>query len=164
MVRDGCAYTLAKKMRRKILQHYADVLCHMAIGWRMGDDLEVLSDLSDGTIHFNILEGEAIHDIEGDIKLHISDEMNTWLRDRLSKDQVLVSAIESVTLDLQMKTGRIKTDKKRVVSFDWRCHSRIKTEEKVYEVKHVDRHAWYSRKKPEEQILMNGWTFTFTIK
>ena len=148
----GWLLTLAEKMRRKIIQHYADVLCHMAIGWRMGGDLEILSELSDGTIHFDILEGEATHDTEGDIKLHISGEMNAWLRDRLSKDQILVSAIESATLDLQMNTDRIKTDKKRVVSFDWRCHSRINTDEKVYEVNHVDRHSWYSRTKSEEQI------------
>ncbi|MBK1884738.1 hypothetical protein JIN85_20165 [Luteolibacter pohnpeiensis] len=137
-------------MKRKVLQHYADVLCHMAIGWRMGDDLELLADLPSGTIHFDILEGRAVHDTRGDIDLRIASEMKAWLLDRLSKDRIPIEAIQAATLKVGMNTDRIKTDKKRVVSFDWQCHSAISTDEKTYEVELIDRHAWHSRVQPEE--------------
>ena len=135
-------------MRRKVIQHYADVLCHMAIGWRMGDDLEVLADLPSGTIRFNILSGQATHDTQGPIQLHIASEIQDWFLDRLGKDGIPSEAIESATLDTAMNTDRIKTDKKRVVSFDWRCHSRITTDEKTYEAELADQHTWHSRQRP----------------
>jgi hypothetical protein len=134
-------------MRRKVIQHYADVLCHMAIGWRMGDDLDILADLPSGSIHFDILTGRATHGTEGLIQLHISTEMQAWFLDRLAKDSIPSEAIESATLDTEMNTDRIATDKKRVVSFDWRCHSRITTDEKTYEARLADQHTWHSRRQ-----------------
>jgi hypothetical protein len=72
-------------MRRKVLQHYADVLCHMAIGWRMGDDLAILADLPSGHIHFDILGARSTHDTKGQVELHITGEMRAWLLDRLAQ-------------------------------------------------------------------------------
>ncbi len=137
-------------MRRKVLQHYADVLCHMAIGWRMGDDLEILADLPSGRLHFDILAGLSTHDTKGEVKLYIAGEMRAWLRDRLAKDGIPLEAIESATLDVDMNTDRVKTDKKRVISFDWRCRSRISTGEKTYEVELIDQHVWHSRRQPTQ--------------
>ena len=134
-------------MRRKVIQHYADVLCHMAIGWRMGGDLNILADLPSGSIHFDILSGQATHDTQGLIRLHIASEMQAWFLDRLAKDSIPSEAIESATLDTVMDTDRIATDKNRVVSFDWRCHSRITTNQKTYEAQLADQHTWHSRRQ-----------------
>ena len=135
-------------MKRKVIQHYADVLCHMAIGWRMGDDLEILSDLPSGRIHFDILAGQATHDTQGLIHLHIAAEMHAWFLERIQRDGISTEGIESATLDTDMNTDRIKTDKKRVVSFDWRCHCIIATDEKTYEADLAYRHTWHSRLQP----------------
>ena len=56
-------------MRRKILQHYANTVCHMFVGWRMGNDLETLSELPSGKIKVDLLNGSAIHDQVGNIDL-----------------------------------------------------------------------------------------------
>jgi hypothetical protein len=117
----------------------------MAIGWRMGDDLELLAELPSGTIHFDILEGRSAHNIGGNIDLRIASEMKDWLLDRLSKDGIPIEVIQTATLEAGMNTERIKTDKKRIVSFDWRCRSSISTDEKTYQGEWVDRHVWHSR-------------------
>jgi hypothetical protein len=51
----------------------------MLVGWRMGEDLEVLADLSDGTLHIDVLSGSVKHSINGDINLHIAGELRAWL-------------------------------------------------------------------------------------
>ncbi len=56
-------------MRRKKLQHYANTVCHMFVGWRMGNDLETLSELPSGKIKVDLLSGSAIHDQVGNIDL-----------------------------------------------------------------------------------------------
>jgi hypothetical protein len=132
-------------MRRKIFQHYVDVLNHMVIGWRMGDDLEVLAELPSGRIHFDILSGQATHEASGPVILQIATEMKAWLSDRTRKDRIPLEAITAATLDLDMNTDRILTDKKRVVSFDWRCHTTLSTSEKTYEAKLKEDHTWHSR-------------------
>ena len=48
-------------MRRKSINHYADVVCRMVMGGRMSDDLESLADLPDGRIHLDLLSGSAEH-------------------------------------------------------------------------------------------------------
>jgi hypothetical protein len=113
----------------------------------MGDDLDILADLPSGSIHFDILTGLATHGTQGLIQLHISKEMQAWFLDRLAKDSIPSEAIESATLETKMNTDRIATDKKRVVSFDWRCHSRITTDEKTYESQLADQHTWHSRRQ-----------------
>ena len=114
----------------------------------MGDDLEIISELPSGCIRFDILKGLGVHDTRGEVDLYIAREMQAWLRDRLAKDNIPDNAIRSATLDVEMDTDRIKTDKKRVVSFDSRCHSRISTDEKTYEVELTDRHVWHSSNQP----------------
>lgn len=108
------------------------------------------TQIAGGTIHFDIREGPAVHNTRGDIDLHIASEMKAWLLDRLSKDRIPVDAIQTATLRVGMNTDRIKTDKKRVVSFDWQRLSAISTDEKTYEVELTDRHGWHSRVHPEE--------------
>jgi hypothetical protein len=111
----------------------------------MSDDLEILADLPSGSIRFDILSGRATHGTQGLVRLHIASEMQAWFLDRLAKDRIPPEAIESATLDTDMNTDRIATDKKRVISFDWRCHSRITTNEKTYEAQLADQHTWHSR-------------------
>ncbi len=132
-------------MRRKVIQNYADVLCHMAIGWRMGEDLETLAELPDGTIEINILTGRAMHSRAGDLSLRIASEMQAWLKQRLSADRIPEDAIVRAVITLGTRTDRIRTDKKRVVSFDWQCHSLLATDEKTYESKLAEAHTWHSR-------------------
>jgi hypothetical protein len=132
-------------MRRKVIQNYADVLCHMAIGWRMEDDLEKLAELLDGSIEVNILTGRALHSQAGDLSLRIAGEMQAWLKQRLSVDRIPEDAVVRAEIRLDVRTDRIRTDKKRIVSFDWDCHSILATDERTYESQLAEAHTWHRR-------------------
>ncbi len=134
-------------MRRKILQHYADMVCHMFVGWRMSPDLETLSDLPSGIIDVDLLRGNAIHDKVGKIDLYVSKEIQAWLFKQLKDEKIEIDHIELARLSVEMDTDKIATDKKRVVCFNWKCSSQIKTDEKTYSGSLVEEHKWHKRIK-----------------
>ena len=117
----------------------------MAIGWRMAEDLETLSDLPDGSIDFNLLSGSATHSKAGPLDLWIAREMHAWLQHRFAADRISAQQILRAELRLISKTDRIKTQKKSVVSFDWDCHSLIATDQKIYESHLLEAHRWHNR-------------------
>mgnify|MGYP001046615617 CR=1 FL=1 len=49
------------------------------------------------------------------------------------------------TLTVEMDTDKIETDKKRVVSFNWKCLSRIETDEQTYIGKLLEKHKRHNR-------------------
>jgi hypothetical protein len=132
-------------MCRKVIQHYADVLCHMAIGWRMGDDLETLSDLPDGSIEINLLTGESNHSVTGPLDLRVGREMQAWLINRSDEDHISIQHILGASIRLKSKTDGIRTDKKRLVFFEWSCDSNISTDQKTYESHLKEAHTWHNR-------------------
>jgi hypothetical protein len=117
----------------------------MAIGWRMTDDLEILSDLPDGTILIDLLTGQASHSTAGEQNLRIAQEMQSWLKSRFEVDRISEQQILRAELRLASKTDRIRTDKKRIVSFDWECDSLITTDQKTYEGHLREAHTWHNR-------------------
>lgn len=131
-------------MRRKIIQNYVDVLCQMAIGWRLTDDLETLAELPDGVIEIDLRALTAVHSTTGKVDLCLTGELAAWLRGRFATDRIQEDQILRAELRLKSTTDRIKTDKKRIVSFDWVCHSLIATERMLYE-SDLKAHRWYDR-------------------
>lgn len=132
-------------MRRKVLQDVANTLCDMLVGWRMGADLEALSELPDGALSFDVLSGSVTHDQRGELDLYIARELSAWLKHRLESLSIPLGALTSATLRAEFKTDRIKTDKKRIVSFDWSCESSVATDEKTYVGRLVEAHQWHTR-------------------
>ena len=119
----------------------------MFVGWRMGDDLEKLSDLPSGRIDVDLLKGDAIHDKVGNIDLCVSKEIHAWLIKQMNGENIDIDQIRLARLSVEMDTDKIATDKKRIVSFNWRCSSRIKTDEKIYSGNLVEEHQWHKRIK-----------------
>jgi hypothetical protein len=117
----------------------------MAIGWRMTEDLETLADLPDGSIDIDLRNGSATHSTAGQINLWIAKEMQAWLKQRFAADHISEQQISRAELRLNSKTDRIKTDRKRIVSFDWECHSLIATDQKTYESHLTEVHRWHNR-------------------
>ena len=117
----------------------------MAIGWRMADDLETLAEIPDGSIQINLLNGTAIHSVNGELNLRIAKEMQAWLKQRFTENHIPIEKVLVAEVWLNSKTDRIKNDKKRVVSFDWDCHSNISTDEKKYESHLTEAHTWHNR-------------------
>ena len=119
-------------MRRKILQDYANTLCPMLVGWRMGEDLEAIADFSDGELSINVLEGTAVHSQAGSIELGITKELQAWFLDRLKVSNIPPEEIKLATVKAGIKTDRLATIRKKIVSFDFTLQSAIETNERAY--------------------------------
>jgi hypothetical protein len=132
-------------MKRKILQDFANTLCAMFVGWRLGDDYEVLAALPDGTLLLELLGESAFHSSGINVNLWITGELSAWLKHRLEVHGIPIGAIINVSLRVQHKTDRIQTDRKKLVSFDFQCSSTIQTAEKTYSGTLVERHTYHQR-------------------
>lgn len=135
-------------MRRKVLQDIANTLCDMLVGWRMADDLELLSEVPDGILRFDVLNSEVSHSTAGELKLQIAGELAAWFKQRLKELNIDFAAILGAELVADFTTDRLKTNRKRIIAFDWKCSSRVVTNEKVYEGQLKERHQWHSRLPP----------------
>jgi hypothetical protein len=132
-------------LNRKVFQDFANTLPQMLVGWRMGEDLETLADLPDGTLSFDVLSGTASHSVAGALSLHVAEEMQSWLQHRLVAHRIPADTLCAATLVAEIRTDRIATDRKRIVSFDFTCSSRLVTADRTYEGRLHEKHAWHSR-------------------
>lgn len=132
-------------MRRKVLQDIANTLCQMVVGWRMGDDYERMAELPDGTLFFDLTAEAVRHSSGENPELWITGELSAWLKNRLNAERVEYSKLVAAKLEVTYKTDRIKTNRKKVVSFDFECRSSLETDETKYEGKLVERHAYHQR-------------------
>ena len=142
-------------MRRKIIQDFANTLCQMLIGWHMGDDLETLARLPDGTLLIDALAAAASHDIAGNIQLHIAGELQAWLSHRLSINQIPAHSISSATVTAEIRTDRLDTNRAHIVSFYFSVHSEISTDECSYTSALQEVHRWHSRLPPNNSFKPN---------
>ena len=134
-----------KNVGRKILQDFANSLCHMLVGWRMGEDLELLADLPDGTLNLDVLSGTATHSVNGHVNLHIARELQAWLQHRLLKSRIEPSSIAQAAVTATVRTNRIASNRMRIVSFDFAVDSIIETADREYRGKLCEVHQWHSR-------------------
>jgi len=133
-------------VRRKILQDYANTLCAMLVGWRMGDDLEVMADLPDGELSVNVLKGVATHSLVGVIELGVAKELQAWFFNRLKVSNIPPEEIKLATLKAGIKTDRIATNRKKIISFDFTLQSAIETNERSYLGRLKEVHSWHQRR------------------
>ncbi|WP_369977558.1 hypothetical protein [Xanthomonas bundabergensis] len=132
-------------MRRKVLQDIANTLCQMTVGWRMGDDVERMAELPDGTLYIDLLDKTIAHSAGHSPTLWIAGELSAWLEHRLSVEKIDRRELVHARLELRYETGRIRTERKKVVSFDFECRSSLQTDEVEYRGVAVDRHAYHQR-------------------
>lgn len=132
-------------MRRKVLQDYANTFCQMLVGWRMGDDLETLSELPDGELFINALTGEATHSVAGPLQLWVAGEIQAWFKHRLEVSGIPTAEIHRASITANINTSRIATNRKKVVSFDFTIASRIETSDAAYAGSLKETHQWHQR-------------------
>ena len=135
-------------MRRKRLNHYADVVCKMFMGWRMCDDLEILADLPNGQLSIDLLSCTATHDANGSVNLHIAEEIQAWLKSQCEKESIPFEQLSKADLLVELDTSQVKTDKKKVVCFSFDCRSVIATDEHEYRAEAKETHKWHNRINP----------------
>lgn len=117
----------------------------MFMGCRMGDDLETLAELPDGSIRINLLSGVAEHSSAGSLDLHIAGEIREWLKFHCTKDGIDLRALEAADLLVDVDTSKIATNRKRIVCFQMSATSMLRTDEKEYSAKVIETHRWHTR-------------------
>ena len=125
-------------MRRKILQDLANTVCQMVVGWRVGEDVDRIASLPDGTLSFDLLNGTADHSSGTKPELRIAGALEAWLKSRLVSENIDPSQLIAATLTVQHKTGRNKSSRKRALSF-FECQSLLVTDERRYEGKNLNK-------------------------
>lgn len=118
----------------------------------MGDDLELLSELPDGELLVNVLTGEATHSIAGPIKLWVTGEIQSWFNHRLEVAGIPKAEIRLAAVTAQINTGRIATNRKKIVSFDFSMTSRIETSDAAYSGKLTETHRWHQRLSSDRSL------------
>ena len=132
-------------MGLKRINHYVEVLPKMLVGWRMGEDLETLSELPNGVLCINLLDGAVSHSIAGELELYISNELSVWFRSEAIKENIELSTLLKASLTVAVDTDKVKTIKKRVVLFNFDCTAHIATVNKVYESRLTEVTRWHTR-------------------
>ncbi|HHX8311126.1 TPA: hypothetical protein ACVOZF_004552 [Vibrio diabolicus] len=132
-------------MGLKRINHYVDVLPKMFVGWRIGKDLETLSELPNGVLCINLLDGTASHSIVGELELYISNELSDWFRSEAIKENIDSSTLLKASLIVEVDTDKVKTIKKRVVLFNFDCTAHIATVNRVYKSRLSEVTRWHTR-------------------
>jgi hypothetical protein len=111
----------------------------------MGEDLETLAELPDGTLYIDVLSGKAEHSVAGTIDLYIASEIQAWFKHRLEVSDIPRSEIQSALVLARINTGRITTNRKKVISFDFNIESKIETTKTLYFGELREAHQWHQR-------------------
>jgi hypothetical protein len=130
-------------MRRKILQSFANNICHMLVGWRMHDDLEIIGNLPNGELSVNVIEGAAKHDQAGSLDLYIAKELQAWFLQELTTSGIPAEKIVSAEVKASVRTDRVDNKHKKVLAFVFEITSRIKTDERAYVGSLNETHEWH---------------------
>ena len=131
-------------MNRKVFQDFANTLPWMLVGERISNDLETLAELPDGTIYFDLLGCTANHLTAGAVPLRVTEELTAWLSSRLISLDIPKNALCEVILMLHFRTDRIPTERKRIISFNFDCESRVATLDRTYQGSSGN-HVYHSR-------------------
>lgn len=123
----------------------AKVLPHMAARWRWPADLETLADLPDGTISIDVLAGTANHAQAGPIGLRLAEELRAGFMDQLSRKGIAPGFVRLAGVSLRVDSGAIRTDRARIVHFDFRIAARLGTEAGEFTAEQEELHVWHSR-------------------
>jgi hypothetical protein len=131
----------------------AKVLPHMFARWRDWEDFETLAELPDGVITLDAMAGTASmtttsiggHGSATPIRLRIAREIRSGLMDQLVRKEIQPSGIREAVLRIRVDSTQVKTDRNRIVHFDFHIASRIHAEAGVFEAAQIEEHVWHDR-------------------
>ena len=132
-------------MPRKVFQDFANTLTQMLVGWRMGDDLETLANLPDGTLSIDVLSATASHSAVSQLSLHVAKEMQAWLESRMVAFGIPTEALDVAVVIAHIRTDRVATDRKRIVAFEFNCESTLTSGPRTYVGALAEKHVWHRR-------------------
>ena len=141
-------------MRRKRLQHEADILCHMFCGWRLTFDQKVLTQLGAGTLQINVLTQDCRHDGQSIETLGIARELHCWLTQDLAANNIPIDALRGAVLSVKFRTEPLRGERRtpqlwthtdehtRYISCYLHSESRISTDDRDYTSAMDDYEEW----------------------
>jgi hypothetical protein len=125
-------------MGRKVFNHFADVACHMFMGWRLFDDLEPLAALGAGTLELDLMSGNCLFNETPVPRLHIAQEIAQWLSDALERHRIPSGALQAADLTVVFTSAR-KDDE---VTFVFECEACIDSGDRKYARRVRETHRW----------------------
>jgi hypothetical protein len=123
----------------------AKVLPHLFARWRDPGDFEVLAGLPDGAITLDALNGSARHESAGSITLRIAKELAAGFADQLSRKGISRDMVLEAGLTVAVDTSKVKTDRDRILHFDFRMASLIRTATATFTASQDEEHVWHDR-------------------
>jgi hypothetical protein len=136
-------------MRRKRLQHGADVLCQMFCGWRLVNSYRDLESLGSGTLTVDALSGQCGFEGRPINRLTIAGELQAWLEEDLTANSIPraglkraqltavlsrteISAKERMTATHHISAKGDTINKGPFIRLKIDCKGEIETDEKTY--------------------------------
>ena len=77
--------------------------------------------------------------------MRIAKELAAGLADQLSRKGIAREAVLEAGLTVAVDTSKVKTDRNRIVHFDFRIASLIRTETASYRASQDEEHVWHDR-------------------
>jgi hypothetical protein len=147
-------------MRKKRLQHIADIFCHMFCGWQTFFDYNQIVNLGSGRLDIDVLTGICNFNGERIEQLSISEGLQQWLKTECRTNKIDITHLlqAKLAVDLHFSiiqwterqhsinevffvNGKIiETDKMHKCDFS--CKSMVQTDEKIYTSEYHRTREW----------------------
>ncbi len=117
-------------MRRKRLQHDADILCHMFCGWRLIFSKADLVKLGSGLLAIDALTGECSFNGIPTKTLAIANEVRLWLAADFEKNNIRIQDITVARLTVRLAFDEIDWEDRTGADqfFSFTTHEQVRTE------------------------------------
>ncbi len=147
-------------MRRKRLQHDADILCHMFCGWRLIFSKADLVKMGSGVLEIDALTGECTFNGAPTKSLSIANELRLWLAADFEKNNIRIQDVNAARLTVRLEFDEIgweqRTGGDQFYSFPtgeqirsetmhrcrMDCDSEIRTTDSVYTCRYNESEEW----------------------
>lgn len=133
------------RVRRKVIQDYANKVCEIFAGWRLAvheNDIPRLIAIGSDELHANLLDGTVRVDGAEIEPLGIVLEIQAWLRDRCSEDNVPIDGLREAELTVTFVATQSRHRGRLARSLRLECSSRLTTDERSYEGASVKDELW----------------------
>ena len=134
-------------MRRKVIQHFANMLCQRFIDLPSGYDLARFVKLGNGTAALNILDGHCTHNGSPVERFNTCNEYKEWLFRDLERHRIPVDAIVNAGMEIDATVSNIEIKESfghvfRSADFSFDCRSSIQTDDKTYSSCRSEEKRW----------------------
>lgn len=131
-------------MRTKELNGLCVNLAAMACSDRISLDFEVLAELPDGEIAFDLAQATATHSTAGALEMESASDLSAWLNFRLTAAGFDPQQLKIAHVLLTIDTSSPPTNRATCVSFRFHSTATLATDNRRYGAD-ASNHVWYNR-------------------